>query len=121
MTVELETRGEEVAAGWRDQDGFVTYIRPGHGPRSAPRGEYPTGPDVGTPMPNVSCLDSFGHKNLLKHIGPQVYFPGYRLHLNQVNHREGKLFSPNKTLIRPWQEAIFGPFHSFSRMIFCSL
>jgi hypothetical protein len=59
MTVELETRGEEVAAGWRDQDGFVTYIRPGHGPRSAPRGEYSTGPDVGTPMPNVCCLDSF--------------------------------------------------------------
>jgi hypothetical protein len=60
MTVELETRGEEVAGGWRDQDGFVTTIRPGTGPRTAPHGEYSTGPDVATPMPNVRCLDSFG-------------------------------------------------------------
>ena len=60
MTIELDTSGEEVEGGWRDQDGFVTYIQPGKGPRSSPRGEYSTGPDVGSPMPNVHCLDSFG-------------------------------------------------------------
>ena len=60
MTIEMETSGEEVEGGWRDQDGFVTYIRPGNGPRSSPRGEYSTGPDVGGLMPNVRCLDSFG-------------------------------------------------------------
>ena len=53
MTIELETRAEEIEGGWRDQYGFVTYIQPGNGPRSYPREEFPTGPDVGTPMPNV--------------------------------------------------------------------
>lgn len=60
MSTELETHGEEVEGGWRDQDGFVTTIRPGTGPRKAPCGEYSTGPDIGTPMPNFHCLDSFG-------------------------------------------------------------
>lgn len=60
MTIEMETRGEEVDGGWRDQDGFIVGIQPGNGPRSDPRGEFPTGPDVGSPMPNVRCLDSFG-------------------------------------------------------------
>jgi hypothetical protein len=59
MTIELETRGQEVEGGWRDQDGFVGSFQAGIGPRSNPRGEFPTGPDVGTPMPNVRCLDSF--------------------------------------------------------------
>jgi hypothetical protein len=26
MVIELETRGEEIEGGWRDQGGFVTYI-----------------------------------------------------------------------------------------------
>ena len=60
MTIELETRGEQVEGGWRDQDGFVASIQPGNGPRSYPRGEFPTGPDLGIFMPNVRCLDSFG-------------------------------------------------------------
>ena len=60
MTVEMETRAEQVEAGWRDKDGFVGPFRPGHGPRSDPRGDFPTGPDVGTRLPDVQCLDADG-------------------------------------------------------------
>ena len=60
MTLEMETRGEEVEGGWRDQDGFIIPLQPGTGPRSDPRGDFPTGPDIGARMPDVSCLDSHG-------------------------------------------------------------
>lgn len=68
MIMELDTHGEEVEGGWRDQDGFVTFIQPGKGSRSSPRGEYSTGPDVGTAMPNVRCLDSFGQPFNLREV-----------------------------------------------------
>lgn len=60
MSIEVETRSEQVEDGWRDQDGFVTGFQEGEGPRANPRGEFPTGPDIGTTIPNVQCLDSFG-------------------------------------------------------------
>jgi len=52
---ELETRATQQENGWQDQDGFVGPYRPGNGPRSDPRGEFPTGPDVGETMPAVQC------------------------------------------------------------------
>ena len=61
MSIDMETRGEEVASGWRDHDGFIGPMPPGHGPRSDPRGAFPTGPDVGTSMPDIQCRDSFGN------------------------------------------------------------
>ena len=36
MSIEVETREEEVAAGWKDEDGFVTVFRQGRGPRANP-------------------------------------------------------------------------------------
>jgi hypothetical protein len=59
ITVELETRAEQVAEGWKDEDGFVTVFRQGGGPRANPKGDFPTGPEVGSPMPDMHCLDSF--------------------------------------------------------------
>lgn len=61
MSIEVETRSEQVEDGWRDQDGFITSFQEGEGPRSNPRGEFPTGPAVGARIPNVQCLDSFGN------------------------------------------------------------
>ncbi len=50
MTIEMETRAEQTEHGWRDQDGFEGPVRPGNGPRSDPKGEFPTGPSVGERM-----------------------------------------------------------------------
>jgi hypothetical protein len=60
MTIEKETQAEQVENGWRDKDGFVGPYRPGIGPRSDPRGEFPTGPDVGSLMPEVQCKTADG-------------------------------------------------------------
>jgi len=58
--MEMETRGERTETGWRDIDGFIGPIQPGVGPRSDPRGEFPTGPDVGERLPDVRCIDVDG-------------------------------------------------------------
>jgi len=52
---ELETRGTRTDTGWQDQDGFIGPFQPGTGPRSDPRGDFPTGPEVGAAMPDVRC------------------------------------------------------------------
>lgn len=52
---DIETRGTKVDSGWRDHDGFVGPMQPGTGPRSDPKGEFPTGPEVGQQMPNIQC------------------------------------------------------------------
>lgn len=51
----METRGSKVDSGWRDHDGFVGPMQPGTGPRSDPKGEFPTGPEIGQQMPDVHC------------------------------------------------------------------
>ena len=57
MAIEIETRGEKTVHGWRDADGFVGPVRPGNGPRSDPRGDFPTGPAISAELPNFQCLD----------------------------------------------------------------
>ena len=61
MPIEMETRAEQVKHGWQDHDGFVGPFRPGNGPRSDPKGAFPSGPAVGERMPNVACLDADGN------------------------------------------------------------
>ena len=58
MKIEMETHAERLDRGWRDIHGFVGPFRPGNGPRSDPRGEFPTGPEIGTRMPDIHCLDT---------------------------------------------------------------
>jgi hypothetical protein len=58
--MELETYSEKTDSGWKDRDGFIGPYQPGHGPRSDPRGEFPTGPDVGARMPDIHCVDADG-------------------------------------------------------------
>jgi hypothetical protein len=60
VTVEKETRAEQVESGWRDKDGFIGPYRPGVGPRSDPRGEFPTGPEVGERLPDIRCQTAGG-------------------------------------------------------------
>lgn len=38
---------------WLDVDGFAGPVKPGDGPRRDPRGEFPTGPEVGARLPDV--------------------------------------------------------------------
>ncbi len=61
MTIEIEKRGEKTEHGWRDVDGFVGPMQPGFGPRTDPKGSFPTGPEIGEALPAFSCLDVFGN------------------------------------------------------------
>ncbi len=61
MTIEIETRGEKTEHGWRDIDGFVGPKQPGFGPRTYPKGPFPTGPDVGDQLPVFTCQDVMGN------------------------------------------------------------
>ena len=61
MTIEIETRGEKTEHGWRDIDGFVGPMQPGFGPRTDPKGPFPTGPDIGDQLPAFSCQDVLGN------------------------------------------------------------
>lgn len=58
--IDIETSAEETKHGWRDLDGFIGPYRPGKGPRTDPRGEFPTGPAVGTRLPDIRSLDANG-------------------------------------------------------------
>lgn len=60
MHIETETHAEQVGTGWRDQDGFIGPYRPGKGPRTDPRGAFPTGPDIGELLPDIRCQDANG-------------------------------------------------------------
>ena len=60
MPVDMETIGTQVDSGWRDRDGFIGPIQPGRGPRSDPKGAFPTGPDVGERMPEVRAMTADG-------------------------------------------------------------
>lgn len=57
---EMETEATQTEHGWQDKDGFVGPFQPGNGPRSDPRNAFPTGPDLDSPFPNVSCHTADG-------------------------------------------------------------
>lgn len=60
-TVEVDRRAEQTENGmWRDAVGAVGPMKPGSGPRSNPRGWFPTGVDVGEPLPTVVARDQHG-------------------------------------------------------------
>ena len=61
MVIQVETHAVEADGGWKDRDGFTVSFNQGEGPRTNPRGEFPTGPAIGEPMPNVVSTDSYGN------------------------------------------------------------
>lgn len=62
--IEMETAGTEatVGRGWVDHLGFQGPLKPGTGGRRDPAGEFPTGPAVGEPLPDVVASDAFGQQ-----------------------------------------------------------
>ncbi len=60
--MEMETRAtpSENGKGWTDHLGFVGPFRPGVGPRSDPKGEHPTGPEIGERLPPIVAPDQHG-------------------------------------------------------------
>lgn len=57
---ELRTAATQTERGWVDQDGFLGPLRPGTGGRRDPAGDFPTGPEVGEPLPPVVAPDQHG-------------------------------------------------------------
>lgn len=46
--------------GWIDGHGFQGPLEPGVGPRRDPLGSFPTGPEVGTRLPDVVAPNGWG-------------------------------------------------------------
>ena len=80
MQPEMETTATQAEKGWADKDGYVGPFKPGNGPRSDPKGEFPTGPGIGERMPNVACQNIDGTAfNLHEHRnGRPAVFVFYR-------------------------------------------
>lgn len=56
MSIAMETYARKVERGWEDVEGFVGPLKPGAGPRSDPRGDFPTGPEIGSRLPDVRAV-----------------------------------------------------------------
>ena len=41
---------------WEGEHGTLGPVKPGRGPRNDPIGEFPTGPDIGEPFPELVAL-----------------------------------------------------------------
>ena len=81
MKLEAGSQAEQTEHGWKDTDGFISPFLPGIGPRSNPQGEFPTGPELGNPMPHVQCVDLFGNSFGLHEVRagrPFSYFSAQR-------------------------------------------
>ena len=63
MEIEIDKRGGSVGPGsFEDADGYAMPLPPGTGPRRIPRGAFPTGPDIGTSLPDVVATDQHGRR-----------------------------------------------------------
>jgi hypothetical protein len=61
MKIEVDTRGGPSNGPYfEDFEGFNMPEPPGEGSRRIPRGEFPTGPDVGTRLPDIVAADQSG-------------------------------------------------------------
>lgn len=61
MEIEVDTRSDELGPHQHaDAEGFIMPLPAGTGPRRIPRGEFPTGPAVGTRLPEVVAANHQG-------------------------------------------------------------
>ena len=61
LKIEVDERGEELGPGkWEDAEGYIMPLPAATGPRRIPRGDFPTGPDMGTKLPDVVAVDQHG-------------------------------------------------------------
>ena len=61
MEIELDTRGGPTSGPYHeDAEGFNMPLPPASGPRRIPRGDFPTGPEMGTLLPDIVATDQSG-------------------------------------------------------------
>ena len=48
------------SGGWENEHGAVGPFKPGFGPRSDPRGAFPTGPAIGEQLPDIVATSATG-------------------------------------------------------------
>ncbi len=61
MAIEVDKRGGQVGPHqFEDADGYIMPLAAGTGPRRIPLGEFPTGPEIGTRLPDVVGVDQHG-------------------------------------------------------------
>ena len=61
MEIKVDKRGRKLGPHqFEDADGFIMPPAPDTGPRRIPLGDYPTGPEIGTRLPDVVALDHDG-------------------------------------------------------------
>ena len=61
MEIEVDKRGGQVGPHqFEDADGYIMPLAAGTGPRRIPLGEFPTGPEIGTRLPDVVAVDQHG-------------------------------------------------------------
>lgn len=61
MEIEVDTRGQQLKPHqFEDAEGYIMPVAPDSGPRRIPRGEFPTGPEVGTTLPDIVAMNTAG-------------------------------------------------------------
>ncbi len=61
MEIQVDKRGGQIGPHqFEDADGYVMPVAPGSGPRRIPLGDFPTGPEIGTRLPEVVAVDQHG-------------------------------------------------------------
>ena len=53
-------RYDEASGLWEDEFGALGPVKPGLGPRNDPSGDFPTGPAIGTRLPDIVATDQHG-------------------------------------------------------------
>jgi hypothetical protein len=63
MEIEVDTRGGPTTGPYyEDADGFNMPLAPGTSNRRIPLGDYPTGPEVGSTLPDIVATDQSGRR-----------------------------------------------------------
>lgn len=63
MGIEVDTRGGPTKGPFfEDAEGFNMPEPPGNGSRRIPFGEFPTGPEIGTRLPDIVATDQSGRQ-----------------------------------------------------------
>lgn len=61
MAIRVDERGGQIGPfQFEDADGYVMPLAPNSGPRRIPLGNFPTGPEIGTQLPEVVAVDQHG-------------------------------------------------------------
>ncbi len=63
MEIEVDTRGGPTTGPYfEDAEGFNMPLAPDSANRRIPLGDFPTGPEVGSPLPDIVATDQSGRQ-----------------------------------------------------------